>query len=87
MGLFSVLPEHLSEAETWITRIFLLLGILTMGPWLLMLVYDFLFYIWRTATYEIPVIGGRARGREPPKAPTLTERPSGRPRGFSLKAL
>lgn len=57
-----------------------------MGPWLLLLVYDFVFYLWRTATYAIPVVGGRARGRQPPKAPTLTERPSGRPRGFSFKA-
>ena len=34
--------------------------------------------------YDIPVIGGRARKRPRPRAPSLSERPSGRPREFSM---
>ena len=55
-----------------------------MGPWLMMLVYDILLYIWRSATYELPGVGGRARGRARPRAPSLTERPSGTKRRFSI---
>jgi hypothetical protein len=55
-----------------------------MGPWLLFLVYDAILYIFRAATYDIPYIGGRARNRPRPRAPSLSERPSGRPRTFSL---
>ncbi|GAB7349909.1 hypothetical protein MBLNU459_g0598t1 [Dothideomycetes sp. NU459] len=84
MGWLSILPEHLSGVERWIARIFLVLGLLVIGPWALLLVYDFLFYVWRTATYEVPVVGGRARGRLRPRAPSLTERPSGHRRTFSL---
>jgi hypothetical protein len=43
-----------------------------------------LLYIWRAGTYEIPVIGGRARGRGRPVAPSLSERPDGRKRTLSL---
>jgi hypothetical protein len=56
----------------------------TIGPWAALLVYDLVLYIFRTVTYEIPVIGGRARGKARPRAPSLTERPTGRPRRFSL---
>lgn len=35
--------------------------------------------------YEIPVVGGRVQGRRRPRAPSLTERPSGRRRAFSLR--
>lgn len=52
---------------------------MTIGPWLLFLIYDFLLYLWRSATHEIPYIGGRARGRQRPRAPNLAERPSGDP--------
>ncbi len=34
--------------------------------------------------YDVPVIGGRARNRPRPRAPSLTERPNGRPRTFSV---
>lgn len=34
--------------------------------------------------YDVPVIGGRARNRPRPRAPSLSERPNGRPRTFSL---
>jgi hypothetical protein len=60
------------------------LGALTIGPWLLFIVYDVILYIFRAATYDIPYIGGRARNRPRPRAPSLTERPSGRTRTFPL---
>lgn len=50
----------------------------------MLIVYDFFLYLFRTATYEIPYIGGRARNRPRPRAPSLSERPSGKPRSFSL---
>lgn len=62
----------------------LLLGALTIGPWFLLIVYDAVLYIFRTATYDFPYIGGRARNRPRPRAPSLSERPSGRARTFSL---
>lgn len=49
--------------------------------------YDLLLYIWRSVTYELPGIGGRARGRQRPRAPSLTERPSGHRRQFSLAGM
>ena len=54
------------------------------GPWALLLVYDAVLYIFRAATYDMPYIGGRARNRPRPRAPSLSERPSGRARTFSL---
>lgn len=62
----------------------LLLGVITIGPWLLFIVYDLVLYIFRAITYELPYFGGRARGRQRPRAPSLTERPSGRARTFSI---
>lgn len=62
----------------------LLLGIATIGPWAILLFYDLLLYIVRWITYEIPYFGGRARGRRKPRAPSLAERPNGRPRSFSI---
>lgn len=62
----------------------LFLGLVTIGPWAALLVYDLLLYIIRAIAYEIPVLGGRSRGKARPRAPSLTERPSGRRRRFSL---
>ena len=62
----------------------LVLATIAIGPWLLLIVYDIILYLFRTATYEIPYIGGRARNRPRPRAPSLSERPSGKPRRFSL---
>jgi len=84
MGIFSILPASLSVLETWVARIFLFFAFLIIGPWLLVLVYDLLLYIWRFATYDIPIIGGRARGRARPRAPSLTTRPTGHKRQISL---
>ncbi|KAL9602343.1 MAG: hypothetical protein Q9219_001909 [cf. Caloplaca sp. 3 TL-2023] len=62
----------------------LLLGVLTIGPWALLIVYDLLLWIFRSVLYFIPFVGGRARGKRRPRAPSLSERPSGRPRTFSI---
>ena len=43
-----------------------------------------ILFIVRTITYDIPYIGGRARNRPRPRAPSLSERPSGRSRTLSL---
>ncbi|TKA32003.1 hypothetical protein B0A50_01248 [Salinomyces thailandicus] len=86
MAFLSLLPEAFSTLETWVVRIFLLLAFLTVGPWIVLLVYDITLYTWRSATYDVPGVGGRARGRERPRAPSLTERPSGIKRRFSIAA-
>jgi hypothetical protein len=65
----------------------LLLGFMAIGPWMLLIIYDAILYLFRTATYEIPVVGGRARNRPRPRAPSLSERPSGRPRRRSFLTL
>lgn len=40
---------------------------------MLALVADLLLYAFRSVTYEIPIIGGRARGRAPPEPPSISE--------------
>lgn len=54
------------------------------GPWAALVIYDLILYVFRAVTYEIPVVGGRARGKARPRAPSLTERPNGHRRRFSL---
>ena len=44
-----------------------------------------MYYVGRVIAYEFPFFGGRANGERKPRAPTLTERPSGRRRAFSLR--
>jgi hypothetical protein len=46
----------------------LFLGLVMIGPWAALLIYDLVLYIVRTITYPIPIIGGRARGRSRPRA-------------------
>jgi len=84
MSWFSILPASFAIVETWAVRFFLVLAAIAIGPWLLLIVYDIILYLFRTATYEIPYFGGRARNRPRPRAPSLSERPSGKPRRFSL---
>lgn len=59
-------------------------GLVIIGPWAALVIYDLILYVFRTITYEIPVVGGRARGKARPRAPSLTERPNGHRRRFSL---
>ncbi|KAL5396978.1 hypothetical protein PMIN06_003768 [Paraphaeosphaeria minitans] len=84
MGLLSLLPDEYALFETWLKRLFFLLGVVMIGPWAFLVVYDLVLYLVRSTTYEIPVVGGRARGKARPRAPSLTERPSGHRRKFSL---
>jgi hypothetical protein len=62
----------------------LFFGLVMIGPWAALVVYDLVLYFFRAVTYEIPVVGGRARGKARPRAPSLTERPNGHRRQFSL---
>ncbi|KAJ4993118.1 hypothetical protein SVAN01_01470 [Stagonosporopsis vannaccii] len=84
MGLLSILPASFSTVETWLTRIFLAIAIVMIGPWAILVIYDLILYTVRAVTYEIPIVGGRARGKARPRAPSLTERPNGHRRKFSL---
>ena len=84
MSWFSILPPQLATLEIWLVRFFLLLAFLTIGPWLLFIVYDFLLYVFRAFLHEVPYFGGRARGERRPRIPSLSERPDGRPRTVSL---
>lgn len=54
-----------------------ILGLITILPWTALLLFDFVLYIVRMALYEMPVVGGRARGAQRPRAPSLNERPDG----------
>jgi len=58
----------------------MLLGLVTIGPWALLLIYDFAYYVYRSCAYHVPFIGGKAQGKRRPRAPSLTQRPSGRKR-------
>jgi len=71
MSWFSILPEDYAYIETWMIRIFILLGVLSMGPWALLIVYDLVLYLFRATTYDLPYVGGRARNRPRPRAPSL----------------
>ncbi|KAL4795563.1 hypothetical protein BDV19DRAFT_362801 [Aspergillus venezuelensis] len=72
MAWYSILP---AELERWVVRCFLFLGVFTVLPWLTLLVFDMALYLWRLVTYYIPGVGGRARGRQRPRAPSLNELP------------
>ncbi|KAI9374681.1 hypothetical protein BJX61DRAFT_532227 [Aspergillus egyptiacus] len=75
MAWYSILPPELIYVESWVVRCFLFLGLLTIVPWIALLVFDMALYIWRIVTYEVPVVGGRARGMQRPRAPSLNEIP------------
>lgn len=57
---------------------------MTIIPWAALLLLDLTLYLWRMLAWEFPVIGGRARGRRRPRAPSLSERPDGQRRTFGL---
>ncbi|KAK8160719.1 hypothetical protein IWX90DRAFT_275812 [Phyllosticta citrichinensis] len=84
MVWLSILPEQLSAFEAWVARFFIFLSAITIGPWAFLIVYDLILYLVRTILYELPAIGGRARGKRRPRAPSLTERPSGNKRHFNF---
>lgn len=51
---------------------------------MLLLVYDVVLFLFRIILWNFPVIGGHARNRPRPRAPSLRNRPGGRPRSISL---
>ncbi|KAF2863882.1 hypothetical protein K470DRAFT_254756 [Piedraia hortae CBS 480.64] len=85
MGVFSILPDHLSVIETWLVRLFIVLAAITIGPWLIMLLYDFGLYAWRSATYDLPGIGGRTRGKGHPRPPSFVEHFDGNKRSLGIR--
>ncbi|OOO10232.1 Protein of unknown function DUF3445 [Aspergillus oryzae] len=84
MAWYSLFPADLIYVENWIARLFLVLGLITIAPWATLIIFDLVLYVWRMSTYELPIIGGRARGRQRPRAPSLNERPNGQRRAFVL---
>jgi hypothetical protein len=78
----SLYPLYVEESCLYSVQV--ILGAIVISPWLLLIVYDIIYYAVRQITYDMPVIGGRARNRPRPRAPSLSERPNGRPRRFSL---
>ncbi len=65
----------------------LVIGALILGPWVLILVYDVVLYLWRSIAYELPYVGGRYRGSQRPRAPSLKQRPDGHKRQISLPGV
>ncbi|KAL2829659.1 hypothetical protein BDW59DRAFT_141756 [Aspergillus cavernicola] len=75
MAWYSILPADLIYLESWVVRCFLFLGLVTILPWVALIIFDMALYIWRLVAYEVPVVGGRARGEQRPRAPSLNEIP------------
>ena len=63
------------------------LGLITIGPWAFLVLLDLTIWIYRMILWELPWIGGRARGRQRPRAPSLNERPGGQKRAFGLRGV
>lgn len=51
------------------------LGLITIVPWGVLLVFDAALYLYHWLLYEFPVVGGRARGQQRPRAPSFNEGP------------
>jgi hypothetical protein len=75
--LYVPLSDHYSLAH--ILHLQLYAALIIIGPWIIALVYDLLLYLWRSIFYEIPIIGGRARGRAPPPPPSIADGVKGIP--------
>lgn len=63
------------------------LTLVTIAPWAALIAYDLLLYCARALAHEVPLVGGRARGAQRPRAPSLTEHANGHRRRFSLRDL
>ncbi|KAJ5182168.1 hypothetical protein N7449_012315 [Penicillium cf. viridicatum] len=87
MAWYSILPSELTHLESWAARIFFFLGLITIGPWAFLVFLDAIIWIYRLILWEVPWIGGRARGRQRPRAPSLNERPGGQRRAFGLRGV
>ncbi|KAJ5094098.1 hypothetical protein N7456_009959 [Penicillium angulare] len=87
MAWYSILPPQLIQVESWAVRIFFLLGLITILPWFALIVFDAGLWLYRIILWELPWIGGRARGQQRPRAPSLNERPDGQRRAFGLRGV
>ncbi|POS87890.1 hypothetical protein EPUL_000406 [Erysiphe pulchra] len=57
MSWTSILPPSIAFIEIWAVRLFILLGALTIGPWLLLIIYDAVLYIFRTTFHDFLQVG------------------------------
>ncbi|KAJ5760706.1 hypothetical protein N7520_007862 [Penicillium odoratum] len=87
MAWYSILPPQLIQVESWAVRIFFLLGLITIVPWAALILFDAGLWLYRMLLWELPWIGGRARGQQRPRAPSLNERPDGQRRAFGLRGV
>ncbi|KAE8152699.1 hypothetical protein BDV25DRAFT_150620, partial [Aspergillus avenaceus] len=55
MAWYSVLPAEFTYVESWLARVFIILGLLTIAPWALLIIFDILFYLWRVLIAKIPI--------------------------------
>ncbi|KAJ5493153.1 hypothetical protein N7539_001899 [Penicillium diatomitis] len=84
MAWYSILPPQLIQFESWVVRVSLLLALFTIGPWAALIAFDACLYLYRMIIWEMPGVGGRARGQQRPRAPSLQERPDGQRRAFGV---
>lgn len=75
MAWYSILPAEFIYLESWVVRFFFFLGVVTILPWVTLIILDMALYTWRLAVYYTPAVGGRARGMQRPRAPSLNELP------------
>ncbi|KAJ5916551.1 hypothetical protein N7504_000566 [Penicillium tannophilum] len=87
MAWYSILPPQLTQVESWAVRVFLLLGFITIVPWFALILFDAGLWLYRIILWELPWVGGRARGQQRPRAPSLNERPDGQRRAFGLRGV
>ncbi|KAJ5240197.1 hypothetical protein N7468_004816 [Penicillium chermesinum] len=80
------LPPFLSGDLLTLASQFLL-GLITIAPWAVLIIIDAAIYLFRLVLWELPYIGGRTRGQQRPRAPSLNERPDGQRRAFSLRGV
>ncbi|OGE48112.1 hypothetical protein PENARI_c032G02979 [Penicillium arizonense] len=87
MAWYSILPQELTHLESWAARVFFVLGLITIGPWAFLILLDAAIWLYRMILWDFPWIGGRARGQQRPRAPSLNERPDGQRRAFGLRGV
>ncbi|BCS22458.1 uncharacterized protein APUU_30683A [Aspergillus puulaauensis] len=75
MAWYSILPSELIYIESWVVRFFLCLGLVTIFPWITLIIFDMVLYTWRLLKYYTQTVGGRAQGMQRPRAPSLNELP------------
>jgi len=64
-----------------------LLGLITIFPWVAFILFDAGLWLYRILLWELPWVGGRARGQQRPRALSLHERPDGQRRTFGMRGV